>query len=491
MASDEEESERSRAERPERGPSHRRELITIGTISLALVVMGGLLVRHAEGKVNRVPLSGAARPVSVVGAQGTTYSDSRSYVGAVDSWMEASVGPQYISAYVTTVLVRPGDHVTRGQILATLDCAHPNAASRAAQMQAQAMDHQQRATADQAAREAAMLKGGFIAPNQVEQTTAQSSSERAQVLETKARSLAASLEVHDCALKAPFDGEIAVRSIDPGAFVHPGATIVSVVDRRTVRIVVDAPEKDFNVAQVGTPVRIDVLSTGAQLVAAVTRRAPKADPATRTIHVEIDVSDPQRLIPTGTTAIVHMNVGQSVSATRIPLDAATQAEGKAKVFVVENNVAHLRQIPVLGERGGGLYFEPRALPANTQIVTDGRALISDGDAVSPHVEPSSQPQRRATAERGAGASAGRCDAPFAQESPCQPRARPRGAGLRQGGDATDADRYLPRSHPAGARRGDSGPGPRRQRRREDTDLADREVRGRDARSRARAERVAQ
>ena len=392
MASDEEESERSRAERPERGPSHRRELITIGTISLALVVMGGLLVRHAEGKVNRVPLSGAARPVSVVGAQDTTYSDSRSYVGAIDSWIEASVGPQYVSAYVTTVLVRPGDQVTRGQVLATLDCAHPHAASRAVQMQAQAMDHQQRATADQAAREAAMLKGGFIAPNQVEQTTAQSSSERAQVLENKARSVAASLEVHDCALKAPFDGEIAVRSIDPGAFVHPGATIVSIVDRKTVRIVFDAPEKDFNVARVGTPVRIDVLSTGAQLVAAVTRRAPKADPATRTIHVEIDVSDPQRQIPTGTTAIVHMNVGQPVPATRIPLDAATQAEGKAKVFVVDNNVAHLRQIPVLGERGGGLYFEPQALPANTQIVTDGRALISDGDAVAPHVEPASQSQ---------------------------------------------------------------------------------------------------
>ena len=404
MTADVEESERSgeRNGRPGLAAGHRRELLAIGALTILVVVSGGLLVHHAEGKVNRVPLSGAARPVSVVGAQAAPYSDSRSYVGAIDSWIEASVGPQYISAYVTTVLVRPGDPVTHGQVVATLDCAHPNAVSRSVQLQAQAIGQQQRATADEAAREASMLKGGFIAPNQVEQTSAQSSAEQSHVLETKARSLAASLEVHDCALKAPFDGEVAVRSVDPGAFVHPGATIVSVVDRNTVRIVVDAPEKDFNVATVGAPVRVDVLATGATLFAAVTRRAPKADPATRTIHFEVDVADPHREIPTSTTAMVHMNVGKPVPASRIPLDAATQEEGKAKIFVVENDVAHLRQLTLLGERGDGLYFDPRILPANTQIVTEGRALLSDGDAVAPHVEAVRTPAENDGGTRGGG-----------------------------------------------------------------------------------------
>jgi hypothetical protein len=152
---------------------------------------------------------------------------------------------------------------------------------------------------------------------------------------------------------------------------------------------------------VGAPVRIDVLATGATLFAAVTRRAPKADPATRTIHFEIDVADPHRQIPTSTTAMVHMNVGKPVPATRIPLDAATQEEGKAKIFVVENNVAHLRQLALLGERGDGLYFDPRTLPANTQIVTEGRSLLSDGDTVAPRLEPA-----RAPAESDGGTRSG-------------------------------------------------------------------------------------
>lgn len=390
--------ERLPPNRTSRWRQHRRELILIGGVSAVLIASGGLLLHRAEGKVNRVPLSGTPRAVSVVDAQMASYSDERDYVGAIDSWVEASVGPQYISAYVTTVLVRPGDTVARGDLLATLDCAHPSAVSRAIQMQAQAIDQQQRAIADEAAREAAMLKGGFIAPNQVEQTSAQSSSERARVLETKAKGVAASLEVHDCALKAPFDGEIAVRAVDPGAFVHPGATIVSVVDRRTVRIVVDAPEKDFGIVAAGTPVRVDVLAAGAALDARVSRRAPNADPATRTIHFEIDVADPHRQIPTGTTAMVHLNVGKPVSATRIPLAAATQEGGKAKIFVVDNGVAHLRQVEVLGERTDGLFFDPRALPAGTQVVTEGRTVLSEGESVAAHPEP---PPTSAASDGGA------------------------------------------------------------------------------------------
>ena len=247
-----------------------------------------------------------------------------------------------------------------------------------------------------------MLRGGFIAPNQVEQTTAQSSSEHSQLLETKAMILSASLDVNDCALKAPFSGEIATRTIDPGAFVHPGTTIVSVVDRKTVRVTVDAPEKDFAVARLGAPVRISMLSTGAAVVGVVSRRAPKADPASRTIHFEIDVSDPLRQYPTETTAIVHIDVGHPIAAIRIPLYAATQQEGKASFFVVDGGIAHLREVPVLGERGGGLYFNPTALPASTQVVTEGRALLSDGDAVQPRMEVAQPAADQDAGTRGGG-----------------------------------------------------------------------------------------
>jgi hypothetical protein len=95
---------------------NRYTLLAVGGGTVLLLLVGAILVRYADGRVNRTSMGDAPRPVTVIEARGSTYRDSRSYVGAVESWIEAEVGPQYISAYVETVVVRPGDSVVAGQI---------------------------------------------------------------------------------------------------------------------------------------------------------------------------------------------------------------------------------------------------------------------------------------------------------------------------------------------------------------------------------------
>jgi multidrug efflux pump subunit AcrA (membrane-fusion protein) len=145
-----------------------------------------------------------------------------------------------------------------------------------------------------------------------------------------------------------------------------------------------------------------MLATGAEVDAAVSRRSPRADAKTRTVHFEVDVPDPRHEYPAGTTAIVHVDVGQPVPATEMPLYAATQQEGKAKFFLVEGGVAHAHEARVLGERGGGVYFDPRVLPADAQVVTEGRALLSDGDPVQARVVPPPAPPDADGGTRGGG-----------------------------------------------------------------------------------------
>jgi RND family efflux transporter MFP subunit len=284
------------------------------------------------------------------------------------------------------VVVRPGDAVKRGQIVATLDCSNPNAATRAVEMQARAASARGQAASDEAARFSMMLDGGFVAPNEVEQKNAVSLAEAAKLLETKANVLRTSLDVIDCVLRAPFDGEVGTRNFDPGAFVHPGAAIVSVVDRDTMRVTVDASEKDLGALAPSTVVQIEILATGSHLSAPISRRAPRVDPSTRTIRFEVDVPDPGRQYPVGATAIVHVAVGKPVPATEVPIYAATQGQGKAKLFVVERDIAHEKTLPVAGEVGGGVYFALAVLPPGSLVVTEGRALLSDGDRVRAHIE---------------------------------------------------------------------------------------------------------
>jgi len=370
-------------DKAEAEPGRARFKIPAVIVAGAAVVLllGGAMMWRADARTNKVALASRPKPVTVVRAEAATYRPSRTYVGTLQPWIQASIGPQLVSAYVDTVLVRPGAVVKRGDVLATLDCRDASASTKAIAARARAIDAHQQAIAHEAARTERLLDGGFVSPNEAEQKTSQSTAEQAQLEAERANLARGALQVNDCILRAPFAGEVAQRFIDPGAFVRPGSSIVTVVDRNTVRMTGDAPEADFGAIAPGTKVSVHVYATGGDLAAVVTRRAPAADPGTRTVHFEIDMPDPNRVIPVGTTGEVHVEVGAPVPATELPLYAADIRNGKASLFTVTRDVAHQVHAAVKGERGGSLFVDP-SVAAGTLVVTEGRALLEDGDPVS-------------------------------------------------------------------------------------------------------------
>jgi RND family efflux transporter MFP subunit len=382
MTTTEDPDSRPLAERPVR---NRRVPLIIAAGVAMLLLMGGVMVVRAGARINGVALAQSARGVTVVSARSASYRPSRRYVGTVEPWVRASIGPQMIAGYVDTVLVRPGDSVNRGQVLATLDCRNASAQSRAIQMQARALQAEQEAISHEASRIAELEHGGFASPNEIERRRADSASKAAEVQSSQARIVRASLEVSDCVLRAPFAGEIADRLKDPGAFVHPGDSLAVLVDRTTVRVTADVPEGDFGVIVPGTPVRIHALATGQDVVGKVSRRSPAADDSTRTIRLEIDVPDPQRTLPVGTTAELAVDVGEPVPASEVPLIAASVRGDKATLFVVDGEVVHKKVVPVKGERGGALFLAPLLVPGS-RVVTEGRVQLNDGDRVEARME---------------------------------------------------------------------------------------------------------
>jgi RND family efflux transporter MFP subunit len=345
---------------------------------LILLATGGFMVVRAGGAVNDVALAQSPRAVSVTAAKAARFRSSRRYVGTVEPWMRALIGPQMISAYLDTVLVRPGDVVKRGQVLATLDCRNASAQNRAVEMQARALQAEQAAIAHEASRIAELEQGGFASPNEIERKRAASASKDAELQSSRARITRAGLEVSDCVLRAPFAGEISERLRDPGAFLRPGDSLAVLIDRSVVRVTADVPEGDFAVVATGTPVRVHALATARDVEGQISRRSPAADDLTRTIHVEVDVPDPGRTLPVGTTAELAIDVGQAREASEIPLSAAAVRGDSATVFVVEAGVAHRQVVPVRGERDGQLFL---ALTPGARVVTEGRALLHDGDHV--------------------------------------------------------------------------------------------------------------
>ncbi|HSY42010.1 MAG TPA: biotin/lipoyl-binding protein, partial [Polyangia bacterium] len=163
-------------------PRGRSKLpLTIGASAVAIVLVGGLMMWRADARTNKEALAGRPKPVTVVRAKRATFRPTRTYVGTLQPWIAANVGPQLVSAYVDTVLVRPGATVRKGEVLATLDCREASAATKAIAARARALDARQQAVAHEATRTQGLLNGGFVSPNEAEQKNAQSTSEAAQV----------------------------------------------------------------------------------------------------------------------------------------------------------------------------------------------------------------------------------------------------------------------------------------------------------------------
>jgi membrane fusion protein, multidrug efflux system len=348
---------------------------------VGVLALGWALMHHAEAAVSKVALASAPKPVTTILARETTYRESHAYVGTLRPWVEASVGPQFVSAYVDTVLVRPGANVKRSEVLATLDCRNASASSLAVEAEAHAIDARQRAVAHESLRLDTLLDGGFVSPNEAELKQAQSTSDQAQLVAERARLTTTSLAVDDCILRAPFDGEISLRSVDPGTFVRPGTPIVTIVDRDTVRATFNVPESDFEAVAQETPVAVQILATGKTVAGVVARRSPAADLDTRTVHVEVDLDNSAHEIPVNTTGRVQVEVGAPKAAVAVPLVAAAITGSKAALFVVDGGIARKQTFDIQGEEGSILYLLP-PFTANTRVVTEGRALLVDGDRVA-------------------------------------------------------------------------------------------------------------
>ncbi len=369
----------------DRPRGNRRRHLVILAGAVALVLVGALLMARAEAKVNHVALDATPKPVSFVETTAATFRAHKVYVGSLRPWVSADVGPQFLASYVDTVLVRPGATVHRGDVLASLDCRNASTLSHAAELTARSVDARQKAIADEANRTTRLQEGGFASVNETEQAQAQSASTMAQLEAQKAQLAHSSLEVGDCLLRAPFDGEVGDRYVDPGAFVRPGTALVSVVDRTTARFVADVPENDFAVVAPGTQVAIRADAVGLDVAGPIARRAPHADPETRTVHFEVDLPNKDLAIPVDTTGEAHIAYGASVPVVAIPSYGATVRGTKATIYVIDGEVARARTVNVIGEEGGRLLLEA-SLGAGAKVVTAGRTLLVDGDRVAGKLE---------------------------------------------------------------------------------------------------------
>jgi RND family efflux transporter MFP subunit len=336
--------------------------------------------------------TGSAVSVQVIKPQRRDIAQTLTLPANISPWYQATLYAK-VSGYLKWIGFDKGDTVKKGQLLAVIDA--PEIKDQFEQAEA---DYQIKRITYERLHNVWKEDPDVIAKQDVD--VAQAAAEGAKHLRDSRRTLLEYTKVY-----APFSGVITARFADPGAMIQAAtgsatqtAPLFTIMDLDTVRVYVSVPQEAALLAKPGVPAVLTVKEArGKEFRGSITRTTEALDPATRTLLVEIDMPNKERLLQPGTFVTTTLYLQQHAGTLAVP-PAAIAAGGTNKgrfLFVVEQGKARL--VPIKTGLDDGVWVQVvEGLSGNEDIVVVGKAGLADGVAVKastyslPAGKPSSQ-----------------------------------------------------------------------------------------------------
>ncbi len=191
----------------------------------------------------------------------------------------------------------------------------------------------------------------------------------------------AAVHVDQCTVASPFDGVVDARWVEIGEYVNEGQAAFSILDLTPLKVLVNLPERDAGVVQVGDRQRMTAPAlSGAGVEGRVEFIAQEADRRSLTYAMELRVDDPPAGLRPGMLVDVEVERSMQAGAIAIPLAAVIPRRGENIVFVVENGAA-VRRVVVMEAVAGQEALISAGLRAGERLVVEGHRTLQDGMTV--------------------------------------------------------------------------------------------------------------
>lgn len=277
------------------------------------------------------------------------------------------------------VLVKEGDRVKKGQLLANVD---PSVA-RATMQASEALREQAQVQSKQAVRDAERFKEAgskLVTGLEIERATSQAKALQAQGAGLVAEADRARAELSRHRLIAPFDGVVTQRLADPGDWVQQGAVLLEVVSQKPPEIFVRANAELLNYVEPG---KSAVLRRGDNEVQASVRGVVRAlDRNTRTITLRLSPDDDAPWLLAGSTvdAIVEASIREPGTIV-IPRDALVMGAVNQRVFQLLQDKVEAVVVEVVHRSDEELLVRAAALKVGDKVIVRGNERLVPGQRV--------------------------------------------------------------------------------------------------------------
>ncbi len=273
---------------------------------------------------------------------------------------------------VEKVFVEPGDKVTKGQLLASLD---PTDSKNMHQI---TLAKYQQAK-DAYDRLKTVHENGSLP--EIKWVEMEANLEQAK----------SSLEISKnnldkCNLYSPVNGVIGSRNIEPGmSSVSIGPAPLEIVDIRQIYVKISVPENEVTKIGKGMTARFTVSALNEKSFEGdITNISPVADRISRTYEAKIKVKNPEQLLKPGMVCDVKINRTSDKKMVLIPYQSVSKDnDNKPYVFIVDTDLKRVKKQFIIP----GQYLETglevlSGLTEGQLIVLGGKEKLSDNTLIS-------------------------------------------------------------------------------------------------------------
>jgi RND family efflux transporter MFP subunit len=321
--------------------------MTMKTLTPILLLCAALASCSSE---TGVPPAMDLRGIEAVSPQTGTAGAGSRWDGVIEAVQQADLTAQ-TAGRVSAVLVDVNDRVSAGQVLLRLSGVEQRAGAEAAHAQAAAARAQAVEAEATYQRYAGLAKQQYISKQQLDQALAAKNAAMANARAAQAAVAQAAQQADYTEIRAPYNGVLSQRLVEPGESVAPGQPLLRVFNPDRFRIQIQVPQGVAAAIRTAPQAEV-VLVDGTALTAESVLVYDSADADSHSVTVRVQLPKTEIALVPGQVASVRFAAATSDARIRLPETAIWHRGELSGAYVIGKDRLLLRQLRLGQSRDG-------------------------------------------------------------------------------------------------------------------------------------------
>ncbi|MEO8768427.1 MAG: efflux RND transporter periplasmic adaptor subunit [Ferruginibacter sp.] len=352
-------------------------------------------IHKLQDEIARLDPSSDNSKIKLVGVSPVAVQDFKHYIdlqGKVDAENISYISPRGMGGQVKAVLVKQGQHVSKGQLLLKLDDAIMRQSYVAARQQLEGIKTQLNLAKDLYNRQNNLWSQGI--GTQVQLLTSKTNVEGLEnQLSAATEQVKVSQEQLNTAnVYSDVAGIADVVNIRVGeTFSGMGAMgpQIKIVNNSALKVITSVPENYIGRLHTGTPVLISIPDVNKTFNATISLLSQSIDNSSRGFLAEVKIPSDPALKPNQSTVVKILDYSAN-AAVVIPVNTVQSDETNKYVYVLEKGndgkTVARKKIITIGDAYGELVEIKSGIAAGEQLITEGYQNLYEGQQVGTDVK---------------------------------------------------------------------------------------------------------